>query len=56
MGGGAGGKGKGKEDDKEHVRKYGLTDDSAFTLADENGEVLIDPSTGMAVVPPTIGG
>jgi hypothetical protein len=53
--GGAGGKGKGEED-KEHARKYGLEDDSAFSLVDENGDPLVDPNTGMSVAPPTLGG
>jgi hypothetical protein len=53
--GGAGGKGKGEED-KEHSRKYGLDDDSAFSLVDENGDPLVDPNTGMSVAPPTLGG
>ncbi|MCU1687737.1 MAG: hypothetical protein JWQ81_8476 [Amycolatopsis sp.] len=53
--GGAGGKGKGEED-AEHQRKYGLDDDSAFSLVDENGDPLVDPNTGMSVAPPTLGG
>lgn len=56
MGGMAGaGKGKG-EDDKEHQRKYGIEDDSAFSLVDENGERALDPRTGLPPTPPTIGG
>lgn len=56
MGGMAGaGKGKGEED-KEHQRKYGIDDDSAFSLVDENGERTLDPRTGLPPTPPTIGG
>ncbi|ATY09621.1 hypothetical protein CU254_03440 [Amycolatopsis sp. AA4] len=56
MGGMApGGKGKGEED-KEHQRKYGIEDDSAFSLVDENGERALDPRTGLPPTPPTIGG
>ncbi|MFB9931070.1 hypothetical protein ACFORO_22000 [Amycolatopsis halotolerans] len=56
MGGMAGG-GKGKgEEDKEHQRKYGIEDDSAFSLVDENGERALDPRTGLPPTPPTIGG
>ncbi|RJQ76452.1 hypothetical protein [Amycolatopsis panacis] len=56
MGGmGAGGKGKGEED-KEHQRKYGIDDDSAFTLVDDEGERVLDPRTGLPPTPPTIGG
>lgn len=56
MGGMAGG-GKGKgEEDKEHQRKYGIDDDSAFSLVDENGERALDPRTGLPPTPPTIGG
>jgi hypothetical protein len=53
--GAAGGKGKG-EDDKEHQRKYGLDDDSAFSLTDDDGGKLLDPRTGLPPTPPTIGG
>ncbi|MFF0146820.1 PPE-repeat protein [Amycolatopsis sulphurea] len=52
---GAGGKGKGGED-KEHQRKYGIDDDSAFTLIDDGGERVLDPRTGLPPTPPTIGG
>ncbi|MYW90559.1 hypothetical protein G3I59_07980 [Amycolatopsis rubida] len=56
MGGMAGaGKGKGEED-KVHQRKYGIDDDSAFSLVDENGERALDPRTGLPPTPPTIGG
>ncbi|MFD2466535.1 hypothetical protein [Amycolatopsis silviterrae] len=56
MGGMApGGKGK-SEEDKEHQRKYGIDDDSAFSLVDENGERALDPRTGLPPTPPTIGG
>jgi hypothetical protein len=51
---GAGGKGKDKEEDKEHDRKYVMDDDSAFQLS-ENGERIVDPRTGMSVAPPVIG-
>ncbi|WP_328608229.1 hypothetical protein OG943_03650 [Amycolatopsis sp. NBC_00345] len=53
--GAAGGKGKG-EDDKEHQRKYGVDDDSAFSLIDDDGGKLLDPRTGLPPTPPTIGG
>ncbi|GAA3588025.1 hypothetical protein GCM10022222_85800 [Amycolatopsis ultiminotia] len=53
--GAAGGKGKG-EDDKEHQRKYGLDDDSAFSLTDDDDGRLVDPRTGLPPTPPTIGG
>ncbi|WP_329065592.1 PPE domain-containing protein [Amycolatopsis sp. NBC_01480] len=53
--GAAGGKGKG-EDDKEHQRKYGVDDDSAFSLTDDDGGKLLDPRTGLPPTPPTIGG
>ncbi len=56
MGGmGAGGKGKGEED-KEHQRKYGLEDDSAFDITDDEDGRLRDPRTGLPPTPPTIGG
>ncbi|WP_158605550.1 hypothetical protein [Amycolatopsis panacis] len=50
-----GGKGKGEED-AEHQRKYGVDDDSAFSLTDDDGERLLDPRTGLPPTPPTIGG
>ncbi|MFF0147243.1 hypothetical protein ATK36_2754 [Amycolatopsis sulphurea] len=50
-----GGKGKGEED-AEHQRKYGVEDDSAFSLTDNDGERLLDPRTGLPPTPPTIGG
>lgn len=54
MGAGAhGGKGNGEED-AEHQRKYILDDDEPFQLTDE-GERLIDPTTGLPVAPPVIG-
>ncbi|GAA3574768.1 hypothetical protein GCM10022222_69140 [Amycolatopsis ultiminotia] len=53
--GAASGKGKG-EDDKEHQRKYGVDDDSAFTLVDDEGDRALDPRTGLPPTPPTIGG
>ncbi|MFF0146986.1 hypothetical protein ATK36_5405 [Amycolatopsis sulphurea] len=53
--GAASGKGKG-EDDKEHQRKYGVDDDSAFSLTDDDGGRLLDPRTGLPPTPPTIGG
>ena len=53
--GAAGGKGKGEED-KEHQRKYGIDDDSAFSLVNEDGERAVDPRTGLPPTPPTIGG
>ncbi|UKD58593.1 hypothetical protein L3Q65_18320 [Amycolatopsis sp. FU40] len=52
-GGGKGGKG---EEDKEHQRKYGLDDDSAFDLTDDEDGRLRDPRTGLPPTPPTIGG
>ncbi|SEP54174.1 hypothetical protein [Amycolatopsis saalfeldensis] len=52
--GAGGGKGKGEED-KEHQRKYGIDDDSAFTLVDDEGGKLLDPHTGLPPTPPTIG-
>jgi hypothetical protein len=55
MGGAGGHKGTGAED-AEHQRKYGLDDDSAFSLVDEVGERLVDPNTGLPVTPPTLGG
>jgi hypothetical protein len=55
MGGAGGHKGTGAEDE-EHQRKYGLDDDSAFSLVDEEGERLVDPNTGLPVTPPTLGG
>ncbi|MFF0147380.1 hypothetical protein ATK36_2117 [Amycolatopsis sulphurea] len=53
--GAPGGKGKG-EGDKEHQRKYGVDDDSAFSLTDDDGDRLVDPRTGLPPTPPTIGG
>ena len=53
--GAGGGKGKGEED-KEHQRKYGLEDDSAFDLTDDEDGRLRDPRTGLPPTPPTIGG
>ncbi|WP_037360118.1 PPE domain-containing protein [Amycolatopsis orientalis] len=53
--GAAGGKGKGEED-KEHQRKYGLEDDSAFDVTDDEDGRLRDPRTGLPPTPPTIGG
>ncbi|WP_344867350.1 hypothetical protein [Amycolatopsis ultiminotia] len=53
MGAGKGGKG---EEDKEHQRKYGLDDDSAFDLVDDEDGRLRDPRTGLPPTPPTIGG
>ncbi|MEV6909801.1 hypothetical protein [Amycolatopsis sp. NPDC051071] len=51
---GAGGqRGKGAEDE-EHHRKYILDDDSHF-LPGEEGEKVVDPTTGMAPTPPVIG-
>ncbi|WP_409466914.1 hypothetical protein [Amycolatopsis sp. GA6-003] len=55
MGAVGGGKGKGEED-KEHQRKYGLEDDSAFDLTDDEDGRLRDPRTGLPPTPPTIGG
>ncbi|MFF0149043.1 hypothetical protein ATK36_5265 [Amycolatopsis sulphurea] len=52
---GAGGRGKGEED-KEHQRKYGVDDDSAFDITDDEGGRILDPRTGLPPVPPTIGG
>ncbi|WP_329068979.1 hypothetical protein [Amycolatopsis sp. NBC_01480] len=57
MGGmGAAGKGGKGEEDKEHQRKYGLDDDSAFDVTDDEDGRLRDPRTGMPPAPPTIGG
>ncbi|MBB4689692.1 hypothetical protein [Amycolatopsis jiangsuensis] len=53
--GAAGGRGK-DEEDKEHQRKYGVDDDSAFSLTDDDGGRLVDPRTGLPPTPPTIGG
>ncbi|GAA3554168.1 hypothetical protein GCM10022222_42290 [Amycolatopsis ultiminotia] len=53
--GAAGGKGK-SEEDAEHQRKYGMDDDSAFSLTDDDGGRLLDPRTGLPPTPPTIGG
>ncbi|RJQ82184.1 hypothetical protein D5S19_22255 [Amycolatopsis panacis] len=53
--GAPGGKGK-AEEDKEHQRKYGVDDDSAFSLTDDDGDRLVDPRTGLPPTPPTIGG
>ncbi|WP_326567689.1 hypothetical protein VSH64_38595 [Amycolatopsis rhabdoformis] len=53
MGGGAN-RGKGEED-AEHQRKYGIDDDSAFTLIDDEDGRLLDPHTGLPPTPPTIG-
>ncbi|MFD2466630.1 hypothetical protein [Amycolatopsis silviterrae] len=48
---------RGKDDEaKDHHRKYGLDNDSAFTLTDEDGERVVDPRTGLPPTPPTIGG
>ncbi|MGW4490133.1 hypothetical protein ACWEOE_40770 [Amycolatopsis sp. NPDC004368] len=52
--GAAGNKGKGEED-AEHQRKYGIDDDSAFTLIDDADGRLLDPHTGLPPTPPTIG-
>ncbi len=53
--GAGGGKGKGEED-KEHQRRYGLEDDSAFDITDDEDGRLRDPRTGLPPTPPTIGG
>ncbi|WP_134728921.1 MULTISPECIES: hypothetical protein [Amycolatopsis] len=53
--GAGGGKGKGEED-KEHQRKYGLEDDSAFDITDDEDGRLRDFRTGLPPTPPTIGG
>ncbi|MBE8519372.1 hypothetical protein ILP97_17970 [Amycolatopsis sp. H6(2020)] len=42
----------GSPEDEEHQRKYVREDDSAFALADDE---LVDPRTGFAPAPPTIG-
>lgn len=48
--------GRGKEEDKEHKRRYGLDEVVLFPEEDENDELKgIDPSTGMRVTKPTIG-
>ncbi|WP_406640818.1 hypothetical protein [Amycolatopsis sp. WGS_07] len=48
---------RGKDDEaKDHHRKYGLDNDSAFALTDEDGERVVDPRTGLPPTPPTIGG
>jgi hypothetical protein len=52
--GGGGQKGQGSEDE-EHQRKYVIDDDSAFQLNDEDGQKVIDPRTGLPLVPPVIG-
>ncbi|MEV6897808.1 hypothetical protein [Amycolatopsis sp. NPDC051372] len=52
--GAAGNKGKGEED-AEHQRKYGIDDDSAFSLLDDEDGRLLDPHTGLPPTPPTIG-
>ncbi|WIX80431.1 hypothetical protein QRX50_06535 [Amycolatopsis carbonis] len=52
--GAAGSKGKGEED-AEHQRKYGIDDDSAFSLLDDEDGRLLDPHTGLPPTPPTIG-
>lgn len=57
MGGvmGGAGAGRGKDDDKDHKKKYGLTsDEHVAPETDEHGR-LHDPRTGMPVVPPVIG-
>ncbi|GAA1995245.1 hypothetical protein GCM10009754_88130 [Amycolatopsis minnesotensis] len=49
--------GRGKEDDREHKRKYGVPEvDESVAEVDEATGKLIDPVTGLPVVPPTIGG
>ncbi|OLT46520.1 hypothetical protein BJF85_16940 [Saccharomonospora sp. CUA-673] len=53
MGGGAG-RGQGAQDE-DHQRKYVVPTDEAFSLVEEEGEVLRDPTTGKVVTPPTIG-
>ncbi|QWF83724.1 WXG100 family type VII secretion target [Amycolatopsis sp. CA-230715] len=47
------GGGRGKDDDREHHRKYGLPDTIAET--DDEAENATDPVTGLPVMPPTIG-
>ncbi|GAA3561785.1 hypothetical protein GCM10022222_51960 [Amycolatopsis ultiminotia] len=48
MGGmGAAGKGGKGEDDKDHRRKYGVEDDSAFDITDDDDGRLRDPHTGL---------
>ncbi|WP_370948823.1 hypothetical protein AB5J62_15050 [Amycolatopsis sp. cg5] len=42
-------------EDHEHERRYGVVDDSMFGL-DVHGDRVLDPTTGMPVTPPTIGG
>jgi uncharacterized protein YukE len=46
------GSGRGSSDDEEHQRKYVRADGSAFAIADDE---LVDPHTGFAPSPPTIG-
>ncbi|GAA1971489.1 hypothetical protein [Amycolatopsis minnesotensis] len=48
---GAGG-GKGKSEDEEHKRKYGIEEDSIF---DDGDEKEVDPRTGWAPTQPVIG-
>ncbi|MGH3519417.1 MAG: hypothetical protein ACRDQ7_18765, partial [Haloechinothrix sp.] len=56
MGAGGAGRGQGAED-KDHQRRYGLDTelDVDLHVKDEHGERMIDPVTGMPVVPPVIG-
>lgn len=57
MGGAGGGKGQGGED-KEHKDSYFMKQEFevGLTETDEHGEKMIDPETGLPVVPPVIGG
>lgn len=56
FGGAPAGRGRG-EDDDEHRDRYAQPDASLFELdGDEPGQLLVDPHTGLPVVPPTIGG
>jgi hypothetical protein len=52
--GGGGQKAEGSEDE-EHQRKFVMEDDSAFQLNNEDGQKVIDPRTGLPLVPPVIG-
>ncbi|HWD07333.1 MAG TPA: hypothetical protein VG674_33335 [Amycolatopsis sp.] len=53
--GAAGGRGAKGEEDAEHQRKYGIEDDSAFTLLDDDEGRILDPRTGLPPTPPTLG-
>lgn len=47
------GGGRGKDDDREHHRKYDLPDN--VTETGEEADKITDPVTGLPVMPPTIG-